>query len=228
MKALADCYLYTFVDTSYLRGRSAVDLARQLCEGGSDIIQLRAKEAGEDEVRRLAEAIAPVTDHAGVQLVINDHPNVAKSLVRALCHLGQEDFFLSGWTHVSQLGGGDQDEDPSQMVTCRRRLRVGLSTHSPHQAMRAITAGADYIAVGPVFPTPTKPEAEPVTTEYVRWAAANVRIPWFAIGGITLERMDELRQAGAKRICVVSEILNARDVVQTCQAFRERIFSGPS
>jgi thiamine-phosphate pyrophosphorylase len=75
-----------------------------------------------------------------------------------------------------------------------------------------MAAGADYIAVGPVFATGTKPGRAPCTVDYVRWAAANVNVPWFAIGGLTLENLDEVLAAGARRICVVSAILNAPDV----------------
>ena len=98
-----------------------------------------------------------------------------------------------------------------------------MSTHAPDQAQRAIQAGPDYIAIGPVYATGTKPAARPVTLEYVRWAAANVTLPWFAIGGISLRNLDEVLAAGATRICVVSAILDAPDVARACQQFRERL-----
>ena len=100
-----------------------------------------------------------------------------------------------------------------------------MSTHSPSQAERAIAAGADYIAVGPVYATGTKPTAKPVTLDYVKWAAANVRIPWFAIGGINLENLDAVLAAGAGRIGVVSAILNAADITGTCRIFKSRLLS---
>ena len=78
MKALADCKLYTFVDTAYLRGRMPETVAQQLCDGGSDIIQLRAKNSSPDEVQRMAESILPITQAAGVPLVINDHIQIAR------------------------------------------------------------------------------------------------------------------------------------------------------
>src|SRR5688572_1622570 len=196
MKPLADCALYTFVDSAYLHGRDVADVARQLCEGGSDLIQLRAKDWPREKIKAAAEKILPVTQSHGVGLVINDHLDLADNLAADLCHLGQEDFFDSGRTHISQL---------------RRKtnVRIGLSTHAPEQAQRAIEAGADYVAIGPVFPTGTKPTARPVTLEYVCWAAANVKVPWFAIGGINLQTVDQVLGAGATRICVVSAILNA-------------------
>jgi thiamine-phosphate pyrophosphorylase len=79
------------------------------------------------------------------------------------------------------------------------------------------------VAIGPVFPTGTKPLAKAVTLEYVRWAARNVSIPWFAIGGITLENVSQVIAAGAQAICVVSAILNSKDVAQTCRLFREAL-----
>ena len=89
MKPLSQCRLYTFVDTAYLRGRDPVEIARQLCQGGSDLIQLRAKNSTPDEIRRLAVAILPILRDAGVGLVINDHYDIAKETGADLCHLGQ-------------------------------------------------------------------------------------------------------------------------------------------
>ncbi len=218
MKPLADCKLYAFVDTAYLQGRRPEVVAQQLCDGGADLIQLRAKTSLLHEVRRLAEAILPVTRRANVGLVINDHLSLAQEIGAELCHLGQEDFFDAGHKHVSEIRG-QRAEGREQ----RAEIGIGLSTHAPEQAQRAIAAGPDYIAIGPVFATDTKPTAKPVTLDYVRWAAQHVEIPWFAIGGINLSNLDEVLAAGAKRICVVSAILNAEDVSAACRKFRDRL-----
>lgn len=211
LKPLADCRLYTFVDTAYLGGRDPAELAGQLCDGGSDLVQLRAKGASEDEVRRLAETVAPVVRRAGVRFVVNDLPDVARAVGADVCHLGQEDFFDAGYRHVRELPG-------------RSGLgEIGLSSHAPDQAARAVAAGADYVAVGPVFPTGTKPGRAAVTLDYVRWAAANLAVPWFAIGGIHLGNLDSVLAAGATRICVVSAILNAPEVAAACREFRRRL-----
>ena len=211
MKPLADCRLYAFVDTAYLHGRAPEAVAQQLCDGGADLIQLRAKKSSPDEIRRMAEAILPVTRRANVGLVINDHVEIADDLVAEFCHLGQEDFFNSGHEHVSELR------------TPNSGLRIGLSSHAPEQAKRALAADADYLAIGPVYATGTKPTAKPVTLEYVLWAAKNVRIPWFAIGGITLENLGDVLAAGARRVCVVSAILDAPDAARACAEFRRRL-----
>jgi thiamine-phosphate pyrophosphorylase len=211
MKPLSDCRLYTFVDTAFLHGRAPEALACQLCDGGSDLLQLRAKNVPLDEVRRMAEAILPVTRAAGVGLVINDYLALAQEVGAEVCHLGQEDFFAAGHRRVAEIR------------STLSEVRIGLSTHAPTQAQRALAAGADYLAIGPIYPTGTKPGAQPVTLEYVRWAAANVPGPWFAIGGINLTTLDDVLAAGARRICVVSAILNAPDVAQACAEFRRRL-----
>jgi len=211
MKPLAECRLYTFVDAAYLAGRAPGEVARQLCAGGADLVQLRAKGGTAGEVRRLAEAILPVTRSAGVRFVLNDHVDLAQELGADVCHLGQEDFFDAGHQRVAELRRAGAPPE------------FGLSTHAPDQAQRAIAAGPDYLAIGPVFPTGTKPGRPAVTLDYVRWAAANVSLPWFAIGGITLENLDSVLAAGAIRICVVSAILNAPDVARACREFRRRL-----
>ena len=211
MKPLHDCRLYAFVDLAYLHGRNPTDIASQLCDGGADLIQLRAKGSTTAEVARMAEAVLPITQAAGVGLVINDFPEIAWQIGAPACHLGQEDFFDAGYKTAAQVTGP------------RRQIMLGLSTHNPSQAERAIAAAPDYIAIGPIYATGTKPTAKPVTLDYVRWAAAHVPIPWFAIGGISLHRLDDILAAGATRICVVSAILNAPDIAKACQEFRKRL-----
>ena len=215
MKSLSDCLLYAFVDSAYLHGRPAAEVARQLCEGGADLIQLRAKDRPPDEIEPLAVELLSICRDAGVGFVINDHPRLALEVGAPLCHLGQEDFFDAGFTRADQIAG------------CPRQLQLGLSTHAPEQARRALQAEPDYIAIGPVFATPTKPGRPAVTLDYVRWASANIRIPWFAIGGITLENLDDVLAAGATRLCVVSAILNAPDITKACRQFKDRLLSAP-
>jgi thiamine-phosphate pyrophosphorylase len=208
MKSLEECCFYAFVDTAYLHGRDPISLTEALCRGGADIIQLRAKNEDKSTVRAMAAAILPVAKKAGVWLVVNDYPDIVAEVRAPLCHLGQEDFFDAG-------------------LKPPKGVRLGLSSHSPMQAERAVAAAPAYIAVGPVFATPTKPGARPVTLDYVRWAAQNVRIPWFAIGGITLANIDEVLLAGATRVCVVSAILNASDITTACAQFKQRLLSRP-
>lgn len=230
MKPISECRLYAFVDTAYLCGRKPETIARELCEGGADLIQLRAKDVPPIEIARLARVILRITQDAGVWLVVNDHWSVACEVGAPLCHLGQEDFFGAGHSHVSELlcsvGRGTAGEAGKSSQWHRPFL--GLSTHSPDQAIRAMNAGAAYVAIGPVYPTPTKPGARPVTLEYVRWAAQHCTVPWFAIGGINLANLEDVLRAGASRVCVVSAILKSPDVRGACRAFKERLLSWPN
>ena len=150
--------------------------------------------------------------------MINDYYPLAQELGAEFCHLGQEDFFGAGHNHVSQLSGPTDGVAPAA-----RRVGIGLSTHSQAQAERALAAGPAYIGVGPVYPTATKPEAQPITRNYLRWAVLHVHMPWFAIGGVNLDNLDELLAAGVRRICVVSAILNAPDVAAACRQFKQRL-----
>ncbi len=199
------------MDAAYLHGRTPEVVAQQLCDGGADLIQLRAKKSPPGEIRRMAEAILPITKRSNVGLVINDYLEIARVVGAEFCHLGQEDFFGAGIKNVAGL------------KTQNSQLKIGLSTHAPEQANRALAAGADYLAIGSVYATGTKPTAKPVTLEYVRWAAANVTIPWFAIGGINLENLNDVLAAGARRICVVSAILDAPDVAKACAEFKRQL-----
>ena len=212
-RPLGDCRLYTFIDTAYLTHRSPTEIAQQLCDGGSDIIQLRAKDKGEETIRCLAQSIAPITQRAGVHFVINDYPGIATTLPSPFLHLGQEDFFDQGHHHIRDLF----PQSP--------RPLLGLSTHAPDQCQRAVDAEADYVAIGPIYATDTKPTAKPVTLDYVKWAAGHVRIPWFAIGGINRKTLPAVLEAGAQRICVVSDILNDPHPDRACQSIRDQLTS---
>ena len=211
LKPLADCRLYGFVDSAYLDGRDPAALASALCDGGADLVQVRAKDASESEVRRLVSAVLPITRAAGVWCVLNDHWALGCELGVPCVHLGQEDFFDAGHRLVTDL--------PSAGF----RPAIGLSSHAPEQFLRAEAAGADYVAVGPVFPTGTKPGRAAVTLDYVHWAAGHATRPWFAIGGIHEGNLDEVLAAGAQRICVVSAILRAPDVRAATRRLRARI-----
>jgi thiamine-phosphate pyrophosphorylase len=206
---LSQCRLYGFVDTAYLAGRKADDVARMLVEGGADIIQLRAKKEGRRVIISMAKAILSVTRPAGVILIINDFPSIAREVGADGVHLGQEDLEHEPITEVRSLLGSDKI--------------IGISTHSLDQALAAEKFGADYIGVGPIFPTGTKPGRAAVGTELIRQVASSVRIPFVCIGGINQANVFRVKNAGAKWIAVVSAILNAADVPATARHFKAAI-----
>jgi thiamine-phosphate pyrophosphorylase len=142
-------------------------------------------------------------------VIINDDIQAAFETGADGVHLGQED-----WAAIPR------EERAERLANMRI---VGLSTHSLEQALAAERDGADYLGVGPVFPTATKPGVKPVGVELVREVVARVHTPFFAIGGITLDNIGEIIEAGATRVAVVFAILKAPDRSKAAAAFRIRL-----
>jgi thiamine-phosphate pyrophosphorylase len=201
--SLADARLYGFIDTAYLAGRDAAELTRALVAGGVDIIQVRAKNLPHAD--RVALALEVVGAAGAVPVIVNDDIDAAFESGAAGVHLGQED-----WTAAPR-------EKLAGMSV------VGISTHSLEQALRAEREGADYIGVGPVFTTATKPGVAPVGLKLVKEVAGRVAVPFFAIGGITQDNVGEVLAAGATRVAVVSAILKAPDVEKAAAAFKRKL-----
>ncbi len=202
---LANCRLYGFLDTAYLAGRDPRVVTRQLLAGGVDIIQIRAKDYSHAQRIDLALAVISETYAARIPVIINDDIEAVAKTGADGVHLGQED-----WAAAR----------PEQLS--RARI-IGLSTHSLDQARQAEKLGVDYIGVGPIFPTGTKPGVPPVGLQLIRAVAGAVRIPFFAIGGITLENLASVKAAGATRVAVVSAILRAPDVQAAAAAFKAHV-----
>ncbi len=204
---LANSRLYGFIDAAYLDGRPARELTRYLIAGGVDLIQVRAKEY--THAKRVALALEVIGEAyvSRVPVIINDDIAAAVETGADGVHLGQEDWAA---THREQLAGV--------------RI-VGLSTHSLEQARQAERAGVDYIGVGPVFSTNTKPGVPAVGLQLITAVAGAVKLPFFAIGGITLHNLGPVKAAGATRVAVVSAILRAPDVQRAAAQFKEQLTS---
>jgi thiamine-phosphate pyrophosphorylase len=165
--------------------------------GGVDLVQLREKDVPDGELLRRAEAAREVTRALGVPLVVNDRPDVAVLAGADAVHVGQDDLPVEAAQNFE--------------------IGVGLSTHAPEEIDRA---QADYIGVGPVFATPTKPGRPPVGLDLVRYAATHARSPWFAVGGIDAANLAEVIGAGARRVAVVRAIGDAEDPEQAARELR--------
>lgn len=199
--------LYVITDERFHPGRNLFEVMEEAMVGGADIIQLRDKQSSKREVLEKARELRRLTRKHDVLLIVNDHIDVAMAVDADGVHLGQDDLPLA---EARKILGAEKV--------------IGISTHSLQQAKKAENGGADYIGVGPVFVTGTKEDVvEPVTTTYVREAAEYINIPFVAIGGIKLHNVDQVLEAGASRLCVVSEIVAANDVQGTCRNFLDRI-----
>jgi thiamine-phosphate pyrophosphorylase len=173
-------------------------------DGGVDIVQLREKSARDESVVEAGRRLRELCDEHGALLIVNDRPDLAAACSADGVHVGQDDMELD---ETRELVGDE--------------LLVGISTHSPEQVDVALDSTADYLGVGPVYSTPTKPGREPVGLELVRYAAEHAAAkPWFAIGGIDAGNAAAVAAAGATRIAVVRAIRDADDPRAAAAALR--------
>ena len=177
-----------------VRGAPAAEHVAGALKGGVDIVQLRDKEARDDRIVATASELRALCDDAGALLIVNDRADLALECGADGVHVGQDD---------------DRVDEIRRQVG--DRLLIGISTHSAGQIAAADASGADYLGVGPVFETPTKPGRRPVGLALVEHAASNASKPWFAIGGIDAGNAPDVIAAGASRIAVVRAIRDADD-----------------
>lgn len=169
-------------------------------DAGVDAVQIREKEAEAGDVIRQGEVFREAAERHGALFIVNDRPDVALALDADGVHLGQNDIAVEV---AREILGTD--------------AIIGLSTHSQDH-LDAAPADADYVCVGPLWATSTKPGRPPVGLDLVRFAAAHERRPWFAIGGINTENLSEVVTAGSHRIVVVRAITEASDPGSAVQA----------
>jgi thiamine-phosphate pyrophosphorylase len=198
---LSDARLYLVCDE---RPDAFLDAA---LNGGVDIIQLRIKRGSEEQILAAAARFKQVCAEHGALFLLNDSPELALAADADGVHLGQED------TPVAL----------AREIVGSERL-VGLSTHTAEQVLAA--GGADYIGVGPVHETPTKPGRPAVGLELVRFAAHAARVPFFAIGGIGMDNVERVRDAGASRVAVVRALAEASDPQRSARALRAALDVG--
>lgn len=202
--------LYAVTDRSWLRGRSLADCVRQAVEGGATFVQLREKEAPFDESVALGRELGAICGEAGVPFVIDDDVDVALACGADGVHVGQDDMACA---------------------EARRRLGpdaiVGVSAQTIAQALQAQADGADYLGVGALIPTPTKPDAVDVTRDELRAICDAVDIPVVGIGGLNAQTIPTIAGCGADGAAVVSAIFAADDCLRATQELRavcERTF----
>ncbi|MCL6549530.1 MAG: thiamine phosphate synthase [Acidothermus cellulolyticus] len=208
MKAsLADARLYLCVDSRRRQGDLPAFLDAVL-SAGVDVVQLREKGLEAKEELRLLDVFAEACRRHGALLAVNDRADIAYAARSDVLHLGQDDLPVG----IARSIVGDD-------------VVIGVSTHSVDQVQAAVSDPAvDYFCVGPCWPTPTKPGRPAAGLDVVRYAAqAAGDRPWFAIGGINLQNLDEVLEAGARRVVVVRAIADAPDPAEAAAAFAARL-----
>jgi len=196
MRPLHECRLYGIIDLGYVEACDAARIVEEMIEGGVDLIQLRGKSKSLGELTDLAAELHEVTAKSSTALIVNDHAEIGRRVPVEGVHVGQDD---------------DSIETARQKAA--RAILVGKSTHSLEQARAAQSEGADYIGFGPIFATPTKPDYVPIGLEDIGRVHAEVSMPIFCIGGINIDNLQSVIDAGAKRVVMVSALLKAHNIV---------------
>ena len=189
--------IYGILGEGFSLGRSNVETARLMVDAGIDILQYREKAENKDRGEMLAQCleIRKITAAAGVPFIVNDFLDIALLCGADGVHLGQEDLPVA------------------RVKQAYPHLMVGCSTHSPKEASRAVKDGADYLGVGPIFPTQTKADVgDTVGLEFIDHMVSAHAIPFVAIGGIKRSNILEVAARGAKTFCLITEIISAEDI----------------
>ncbi|MGP1375331.1 MAG: thiamine phosphate synthase [Almyronema sp.] len=192
----AQSYLVTSPDERLL------ETVEASLQGGMAIVQYREKTLGDSDRLQIAKQLKNLCHRYGALFIINDRVDLALAAEADGVHLGQKDLPIAF----------------ARQILGTHRI-IGCSTTNPDEMQRAIAEGADYIGVGPVYATPTKPDKAATGLDYVRHAAAHASVPWFAIGGINADNLNEVLDAGAERVAVVRAIMVAEQPTLMTQYF---------
>ena len=207
-EAFSKIDLYPVTCETLSAGRSNVEVLEGLIAGGARVVQLRDKEASPGEVYQMAVTFREMTSKAGMLLIVNDYVDIAMAVDADGVHLGQDDM------------------PPEAVRTIAPDLLIGVSTHSLDQALTAQAAGADYLNIGPIFPTSTKEVAVKVMgPEAVTGIGSKINIPFTVMGGIKESNMDEVLERGARRLAVVTAVTEAEDIAGEVRRMRKRILN---
>ena len=201
-----DPSLYVILDRATAAGRDLVEILEAAIAGGARMVQLREKTWPSGQLLPLAERLRTRCRQAGVTFVMNDRVDLAVVLEADGVHLGQDDL-------------------PPRRARplLRPGMILGVSTHSVEQARRAQADGADYVAVGAMFPTQTKPDFELVGPALVRAVRSEIRVPLVGIGGITPQNAGDVIRAGADGVAVISAVCGAADPAAASADFLDAI-----
>ena len=202
--------IYAITDSRLSLGRPLEEVATALLGAGVRILQYREKHLKGGEMLEECRMLRRLTSEAKACFIVNDHVDIAMLVQADGVHVGQEDLPVP---EVRKLVGPD--------------MIIGLSTHEPGQALVAKELGADYLGVGPIFATQTKEDVvAPVGFAYLDWVAANIDLPFVAIGGIKAHNIGDVARHGARCCSLVSELVGAPDIAASVRAVREAMHEG--
>lgn len=200
--------LYVIIDNDVLGRRSFLYTARALKDGACDIIQFRDKTSKKEVIVKRAFALRKLLLKSATLFIINDFLDIAKIIDSDGVHLGQDD---SSIEIARKILGEDKI--------------IGLSCHNLRQAKAAEEKGADYISIGPVFKTSTKPQRYPIGLDLIKKTSEKIKIPFFAIGGINPKNINHVLSSGAKNIAACGALCQAKNINQTMKNFKRQLMN---
>jgi len=205
LKSFSDVRLYVII-SSGLTKKPVLETLQEVIEGGADAVQLREKTMSDGKFLALAKEFRRITSQSRTLFIVNDRAGIAKKADADGLHIGQSDLNI----HSAR-----------KIIGCDRIL--GVSTHTIVQARKAQQDGADYIGVGPIFPTPTKDYEPPVGLDYLKEVKREITIPFVAIGAINFKNLSKIIQSGGTRIAICSAIICSDNILQTTRSFKAQI-----
>lgn len=186
---------------------SVLEKVEAAYRGGADIVQLRSKNLSDKTLYQIGVGMRKIANRYRKLFFVNDRPDIAVAVEADGVHLGQDDLPIQ----------------EARRIVAQGRLFIGRSTHSLKQVLEAEKEGADYIGVGPIFKTPTKPSYKPVGLELIRQVSQKIKIPFVCIGGINQDNIESVLESGARRVAVVRAIFGATDVSSATKNLRKII-----
>lgn len=199
--------LYIITDQRISHGKSHLEVAESALAGGATVIQFRDKEMKDSEAVVACREIYKLTKKKGVSFIVNDRVEIAKAVDADGVHLGQEDMSFSS----------------ARKILGKEKI-IGISVETVEQALKAVEGGADYLGVGPIYPTATKPDAgKALGIARLKEIRESVNIPIVAIGGINENNLEEVLKARVDGVAVISAVVSASDITEACRKLKNKI-----
>lgn len=205
-KLLKKSRLYAIIDKEISGQKALNKIADQLKESEADIIQLRDKTGERQALIKTACRLERLFRDSGKIFIVNDYLDIAK---------------IAGCDGV-HLGQGDTSVGIARKILGKEKI-IGVSCHSLRQALDAQKDGADYVSIGPIFPTPLKAGCKTVGTSLIRTINKRIKIPYFAIGGIDLNNLSDTINSGTKRLAVCRALIRSRNIKERVKRFSDAL-----
>lgn len=205
LRDFSDIKLYVIISSNLVK-KPVLTTLEDVIQGGADIVQLREKTMPDSTFLTLAKEFKKITSQSKTLFIVNDRAEIAKKADADGLHIGQSDINISA----------------ARKIIGYSKI-VGISTHTIVQAREAQREGADYISVGPIFYTGTKDYEPPVGLDYLKQVKREITIPFVAIGGINLENINDILNAGGSCLAICSAIICSDTIVQTTRSFKTQL-----